>query len=368
MSYNSAGSVGSPASVVSTGSKYALGTGVPTEGGLIDSILPHRESTQQHTFNRKEWPSRTAREEFRQNWSKGKPGGNSGEDVPHGRRYSLQGSTSSSELEEENGKRNDGLMNLRTAIMDGPTEFKRVDSDTSLGLDGVIDVSNTEDVDKSTRIAPGTLTYITLPFKFYIATLCIFRLPADTTVAVVHEVVKPHEHEIIEERIYREIHNHDVYHRIQPVYQTEILAARHFVHDANGNLVEISEDEVPDRTGEFQAWYMGKRDCPAVHPSRHLPRITEPRIVSDIKYMTPEGFERRETTILHPPELEDMSGYGGAVVPIEFFHDDAPSPADKHKPHDYLGDKQPLSLKELSTNLPVIDSHSTSPGFGRSMS
>jgi hypothetical protein len=187
---------------------------------------------------------------------------------------------------------------------------------------------------------------------------CTTRPAADTATAVIHEVVKPHEHEIIEERIYREIHNHDVYHRIQPVLQTEILPARHYVHDVNGNLVEISEDQIPHRTGEFQQWYIGKTDSPAVQAAR-LPQITKPTVVKDIKYMTPEGFERRETTIVHPPELEDLSGYGGPVVPIEFFHDAVPSPADnrkmKNKAYNHLGDAQPLSLQELTTSLPDVD-------------
>lgn len=179
--------------------------------------------------------------------------------------------------------------------------------------------------------------------------------------AVVHEVVKRHEHEIIEERIYREIHNHDVYHRIQPVLQTEILPPRHYIHDANGNLVEITEDQIPERTGEFQQWYLGKLESAAPQAPR-LPRITKPTVVSDIKYMTPEGFERRETTIVHPPELEDMSGYGGPVVPIEFFHDDAPSPVGERHRRDTRnnqnGDGQPWSFKELATSLPGIDERS----------
>ena len=352
LSNSSVKSVGSPASVLSSGSKYALGTGVPTEGGLIDSIRPHRENTEEHSFDRRDWPSRVAREDLPQNWSRRKPRGNSDEDV-----HERQKSRASSELGEERSRCNDGLMDLRTAIMDGPTEFKRHDSDASLGLDGVVDISNTEDVDKSTRIAPGTL-YISSHRTLSHTS----RPPANIAIAVVHEVIKPHEHEIIEERIYREIHKHDVYHRIQPVYQTEILSPRHFIHDAMGNLVEISEDQIPDRTGEFQSWYIGKRASSAVPASPRSPRITEPRVVKDIKYMTPEGFERRETTIVHPPELEDMSGYGGAVVPIEFFHDNPPSPADKrkskNKTYDHHGDVQPLSLKELSTSLPVIDGRS----------
>ncbi|KAI2617205.1 hypothetical protein GGS26DRAFT_603258 [Hypomontagnella submonticulosa] len=90
--------------------------------------------------------------------------------------------------------------------------------------------------------------------------------------AVTHEIVRPQVHEIIEEQIYREIHNHDVYHRIQPVYDIEVLPARHLVPGDDGRLVEVSEDKLPDCTGEKQKWYMGKGPAPAVpSPPRSQP-------------------------------------------------------------------------------------------------
>lgn len=36
--------------------------------------------------------------------------------------------------------------------------------------------------------------------------------------------------------------------------------------------------------------------------------------------MTPGGFERKETMIIHPPELEDMSNYKGPVQEVHFHH------------------------------------------------
>ncbi|KAK3313238.1 hypothetical protein B0H66DRAFT_632321 [Apodospora peruviana] len=63
--------------------------------------------------------------------------------------------------------------------------------------------------------------------------------------AVTHEVVRPHVHEVVEEQVSREIHTHDVYHRIQPVKEVEVQAPRHFVPDAaTGGLVEVSEEDV----------------------------------------------------------------------------------------------------------------------------
>jgi hypothetical protein len=156
ISNTSAGSIAPTASVASGNSRYTLGTGVPTEGGLVDRILPHKESTQQQKFNRKDWPIRVARNDIGQSQVKRKPVGNIGDDLTEERSRSFRGSVGSSAPDDEQPKRDDGLLDFRSAVMDGPVEFRRHDSDRSLGLNGVIDVRNTEDVDKSTRVAPGT--------------------------------------------------------------------------------------------------------------------------------------------------------------------------------------------------------------------
>jgi hypothetical protein len=134
---------------------------------------------------------------------------------------------------------------------------------------------------------------------------------------VTHEVIKPVEHHIREERIYREIHNHDVYHRIQPVYETEILPARHFVPSRNGTgLIEVSEDQL-ECTGPNQRWYIGEREIVTEEPYA-ASRLTSPKIIGQTQYKTPEGIDRTETTMAHPPTLEDMSGYKGPVLPMYF--------------------------------------------------
>ncbi|KAI0475718.1 hypothetical protein GGR56DRAFT_695561 [Xylariaceae sp. FL0804] len=86
-------------------------------------------------------------------------------------------------------------------------------------LDGVVDLTDTTDVDHATRYAP----------------------------AVTHETVRPTEHEIVHEQIHRDIHTHDVYHRVQPIYDVELLPARHYVPNRSGDeLHELSESELPD--------------------------------------------------------------------------------------------------------------------------
>ncbi|KAI2776112.1 hypothetical protein F4815DRAFT_365363 [Daldinia loculata] len=90
--------------------------------------------------------------------------------------------------------------------------------------------------------------------------------------AVTHETIRPQVHEILEERIYREIHNHNVYHRIQPIYEVEILPARHFVPGPGGGLVEVPEDSIPECTGANQQWHVSKRPPrPASSPTLRQP-------------------------------------------------------------------------------------------------
>lgn len=92
------------------------------------------------------------------------------------------------------------------------------------------------------------------------------------------------------------------------------------------DLVEISEASLPPGTTFHQRWIVAASpEDPNAPRSRFFsePRRTEPVILEDKTYMTPEGLERRETTILHPPTLEDMSGYGGPVLPIHFAENGA---------------------------------------------
>ncbi|KAK3389397.1 hypothetical protein B0H63DRAFT_537287 [Podospora didyma] len=88
----------------------------------------------------------------------------------------------------------------------------------------------------------------------------------ETTVAptIVHETVRPHVHEVKEEQITRDIHTHEVFHYEQPVYETEVLPARHFVLDKNGNKVEVSEKDLSGCTGPNQKWHIGEngKTCP----------------------------------------------------------------------------------------------------------
>lgn len=172
-------------------------------------------------------------------------------------------------------------------------------------------------------------------------------------------------HHITEEQIYREIHNYDVYHRIQPVRQTEVLPTRHFIPSPNGHgLIEVSEDQLPDCTGINQAWFIGTKEPPkSNYTSNHI-RFTEPKVIADKTYMTPEGFERRETTILHPPTLADVAQLGVPVLPVHF--DDITGECYEGEVQrldklNYVPDARPLTLKELTESLPTLPSPTPIP-------
>ncbi|KAF2120913.1 hypothetical protein BDV96DRAFT_641562 [Lophiotrema nucula] len=210
--------------------------------------------------------------------------------------------------------------NLRTAFSDGTNDsqslpYRQKRDPRGPSLEGVVNLQDSVDVDKTTRVAP----------------------------AVTHEVVRPHEHEIIEEKIYREIHNHDVYHYILPVREVEVLPARHFVSTPDGNgLMEVPDTKFPGWAERNPAWAPSTIEELHEPEISHMPaKLTEPKIIDDKKYMTPEGYERRETTWLHPATLEDLSDYNGAVLPIHFVQD---QPVDDVPDHEDILSAIPSNL------------------------
>ena len=100
--------------------------------------------------------------------------------------------------------------------------------------------SNTYDTTVVEKVAPGK------SIKEYTASLQAItnQLPFS---AVIHETVHKDIHHVREERITRHIHNYDVYHRILPIVDVEVLPPRHFLPVEGGGLVEISASEVPGR-------------------------------------------------------------------------------------------------------------------------
>ena len=222
-------------------------------------------------------------------------------------------------------------------------------------LEGVVDLKNTVDTDRDTTWAPGKQS----PFWLSEYSPGIDRV-TNRIAAVTHEVIKPHEHEVIQQRLYREIHNYTYYHRLQPVLHTEVLPPRHFIPNPDGEgLIEISADELPARTGNNRWWDIVQKE--PVLPQGAFEWRTEPEIIEGKPYMTAEGFERRETTIIYPPTLEDMSNYRGMVQPVHFDHKTGKrwlgelTTVEKLKQESVRAEcEDSMNMKEVTAGLPEI--------------
>jgi hypothetical protein len=197
---------------------------------------------------------------------------------------------------------------------------------------------------------------------------------------VTHETVKPIQHEIKQEVVYRDIHNHDVYHRIQPVIETEILPPRHFIQDPADptKLTEVSEDQLPPRSRETQQrWFIGEKEIATPTSADHAfppeqARLTRPKVVDETTHVTSEGYVRKDTIIVHPSTLEDMRGYKGPVLDMSFEHakhnkedkNVAATRANRGIDHTHTPELLPMRSNELPDRATVIPGSWPAPGPG----
>ena len=178
--------------------------------------------------------------------------------------------------------------------------------------------SKTYDTEVIERVAPGMYTLI----YHLICNYMLTKVPA-----VMHENVSKDIHHIREEVITREVHTHDVYHRILPVIDVEVLPPRHFLPVEGGGLVEVSASEVP---GRGQNWVIAET-ASKIASDQAVPR--EPRKFTartfagtegdSVRYMTAEGYEKTEETWVHPPELEEGARLTGQSWPMVFGEETA---------------------------------------------
>lgn len=169
--------------------------------------------------------------------------------------------------------------------------------------------------------------------------------------AVVHETIHQEVHEIRQEVITREIHNHEYYHRILPIVDVEVLPARHFLPVEGGGLVEISGDDVPGRgrqwvIAETASKIRSDQPAPQSH-SRFSAREFAGSEGARKKYITPDGVERTEQTWVHPPELESGARETGQTWPLVL--DDDVGSSYHHRP----GSPHQSPLKKAAGNRPV---------------
>lgn len=161
-------------------------------------------------------------------------------------------------------------------------------------------------------IAPGRL----------LAIECKADLSFDLSIiAVVHETIHQEVHEIRQEHITREVHNHEYYHRILPIVDVEVLPARHFLPVEGGGLVEINRDEVPGRGRQWVIAETASKTRSDQPVPRAINRFSAREFTGNDgefkKYVSSDGCERTEQTWIHPPELETGGRDSGQTWPLE---------------------------------------------------
>ena len=162
------------------------------------------------------------------------------------------------------------------------------------------------------------------------------------------------------ELITREVHNHEIYHRILPIIDVEVLPPRHFLPVEGGGLVEISSDEVPGRGRNWVIAETASKIPSDQAAPRGVNRFSAREFLGeegDSKaYITPEGIRTTEETWVHPPELETGGRDTGQTWPMVFGDD-----IEQKEPQLFKSSK--IGKKE-STRSPSA-SHSTPAGKRR---
>ena len=140
-----------------------------------------------------------------------------------------------------------------------------------------------------------------------------------TPPAVTHETVRHEFHNVVEEAVTREIHHHDIYHRVQPVTHVEVLPARHFLQTASGP-VEVPASQVP-RSGD---WHVAV-DSSARQPGdgqlqgrRFTAREFSGTEGDAESFVSADGVWRTRQTWVHPPTVATGGRDTGQTVPFEF--------------------------------------------------
>jgi len=186
-----------------------------------------------------------------------------------------------------------------------PTSSHRKDSfrnskqsiERELGVSGILDLKNSEDTTYHETIAP----------------------------AVVHETIRQDVHEIVHEVTEREIHEHDIFHRILPIKDVEVLPPRHFVEDTNGRRKEVTGAQVPDRDPEYTHRLL--TECfKDTLPKTKMPKGPRQFTARDFQgtegeygeYQISGGPLRTDRWWVHPPRLETGGQETGQTYPFHF--------------------------------------------------
>lgn len=158
-----------------------------------------------------------------------------------------------------------------------------------------------------------------------------------TPAAVTHETIIPVVREVRQEVITREIHNHDVYHRIQPVIDREVLPTKHYLQDERGHMREIPADKIPEgssvvakwQTAHWEAQTGSLKPAPPDDPvgtSRNSPPPRKyPKVGKFAKKHQPDVSERFDQRPSQNPPLPDddvSRSYGSSPPKSKFLTTD----------------------------------------------
>lgn len=145
--------------------------------------------------------------------------------------------------------------------------------------------------------------------------------------AVTHEVVRQQFLHLQEEQITKEIHTHQVLHRIQPIVDVQVLPAKHFIPSPDGkSLIPITEDQIPGRIANKQNWVIAEtvskqargqsKDVTATGPRQFTARTFGKEDNDVPEYVDQDGVRRSKTTWIHSPTVEDGGRRTGQTVPL----------------------------------------------------
>lgn len=187
-------------------------------------------------------------------------------------------------------------------------------------------VENSAVSDITTNIAPRKRDQYVMsqtPAGLFPSPEVLVLMRNHSLVAVTHENVQPLQHTHLENRTTREFHTHDVYHRVLPILDTEILPPRHFIDDGL-NTREVPAGDVwkytiTGRPGRQPSKELGRQphgelghsesECSKLQGSKQEAILADKQTL-----ITDEGCPRTEYLWLHPPVFEDPCGRTRSVL------------------------------------------------------
>jgi len=184
-------------------------------------------------------------------------------------------------------------------------------------VESIVHLGSTVHTEVRETMAPGMFIHHVV--------LTMIQLTVAIISAVIHENINKHVHHIIEERITREFHTHDVYYRTLPIQETIINPPRHFILSEDGkSLVEVAEDQIPGGATSQYKVVKTVADPPIVQ-SEHRPFVGikfKPGAGDYKEYVDKNGVLQTERTVLHYPVLDDVSQKDRTGWhTFEFIHD-----------------------------------------------